>query len=167
MQIRPEQKSDRDLVYAVNASAFPSTDEADLVNRLRQTAKPLISLVAVTGKQLPGHILFSPVQLHSDPDLNLMGLAPMAVLPEYQRHGVGSLLLNAGLDACQQMDVGAVVVLGHANYYPKFGFLPAVNFGIKSEYDVPSEVFMLKELIKDYLRSHEGTIRYHREFGML
>lgn len=165
MQIREERTSDQDAVYAVNTAAFPSNEEAELVNRLRKTADPIIFLVAERQGVVVGHILFTPVTLDSDASLNLMGLAPMAVLPDFQRHGIGSALIDAGLAQCQQLGVGAVVVLGHAEYYPKFGFVPSIQFGITSEYDVPDDVFMITELVKDYLRDQHGTIQYHGEFS--
>lgn len=165
MHIREEKKSDQGVVYEVNAAAFPSNEEAELVNRLRKTADPIISLVAEEQGVVAGHILFTPVALDSNAFLNLMGLAPMAVLPDFQRHGIGSALIDAGLAQCQQLGVGAVIVLGHAEYYPKFGFVPSIQFGIKSEYDVPDDVFMITELVKDYLRDQHGTIQYHGEFS--
>jgi putative acetyltransferase len=94
-----------------------------------------------------------------------MGLAPMAVLPAEQRRGVGSALVQAGLDRCRQLPCGAVVVLGHPAYYPRFGFSPASRFGVTCEYDVPDEVFMAMELEPGFLRDKPGTIRYHPAFA--
>jgi len=120
----------------------------------------------VDGK-LVGHILFSPVTLDSKSALQLMGLAPMAVLPSQQRQGIGSALVEAGLAQCHLAKCGAVAVLGHPDYYPKFGFKPSTNFAIKSEYDVPAQVFMIVELEKGYLKDCSGTIAYHEEFKNL
>ena len=99
-----------------------------------------------------------------DGEVKIAGLAPLAVLPGWQNKGVGTELVNAGLRACEKAGYEAVVVLGHADYYPRFGFTPAANFGIKSEYDVPPEVFMLKELREDALKGITGTIKYHQAF---
>ncbi len=167
MQIRPELEADKAAVYAVNSTAFPSTEEAELVNRLRKNADPTISLVALENEEIIGHIFFSPVTLDTDNSLKLMGLAPMAVVPEFQRQGAGSQLVKSGLQLCEKIGAGAVVVLGHAEYYPKFGFIPSNQFNIKSEYDVPSDVFMITELIPHYLASRRGTIQYHPEFSKL
>ena len=165
MLIRDERGADKAAIHAVNAAAFPTPEEADLVDALRRQAQPLISLVAERDGTLLGHILFSPVTLDSQPGLRLMGLAPMAVAPEHQRSGIGSALVQAGLDACRQQGFSAVVVLGHPEYYPRFGFSPAVRHGIRSEYDVPDEVFMAMELIPGALREATGTIKYHAAFG--
>ena len=96
-----------------------------------------------------------------------MGLAPMAVLPEEQRRGIGSALVRAGLDECRRLDVSAVIVLGHADYYPRFGFLPAQAFGVTSEYDVPADVFMALELKAGALGTCAGLARYHAAFKNL
>jgi putative acetyltransferase len=98
-------------------------------------------------------------------DLKLMALAPMAVAPEMQHLGVGSALVLAGLERCRELGCQAVVVLGHPDYYPRFGFVAASRFGITSEYDVPDEVFMAIELVPDALRTTRGTIQYHRAFA--
>ena len=96
-----------------------------------------------------------------------MGLGPMAVAPEHQRAGVGSALIRAGLDACRALDRSAVVVLGHATYYPRFGFVPASTFGLACEYDVPDEVFMALELVPCALSDVSGTTRYSPAFSDL
>jgi putative acetyltransferase len=128
VQIRAETDADHAAIHAVNAAAFPTAAEADLVDALRQQARPLISLVAEQDGVIVGHILFSPVTLDSQPDLRIMGLAPMAVAPEHQRSGIGSALVRAGLEQCRQLGYQAVVVLGHPEYYPRFGFVPSVRF---------------------------------------
>ena len=162
---RPENAADIGAIRLVNATAFPTDSEAGLVDVLREKASPLVSLVATSEKDaVVGHIMFSPVKLDTDVRLNIMGLAPMAVLPGCQRLGIGSLLVRAGLDACRQIGVGAVAVLGHPEYYPKFGFRPSTEYDIISEYDVPKEVFMMIELEANYLDGASGTIQFHPAF---
>ena len=166
IRIRPEQREDIPAIRRVNERAFPSALEADLVDRLREHGKVTLSLVAVSEAQVVGHILFSPILIESAGEsFAAVGLAPMAVLPEWQNQGVGSLLVQAGLDQCRRNDYSAVVVLGHPNYYPRFGFVPASRFGIRSEYDVPDEVFMAIELKAGALNGHSGLARYQPEFN--
>ena len=165
MHIRYEEQHDIPGIRQVNTLAFETATEADLVDVLRDRARPLISMVAIVNAAVAGHILFSPVTLSSDPAMPLMGLAPMAVLPSAQRQGIGSALVRAGLEACRRIGSVAVVVLGHAEYYPRFGFRPASSFGVNSEYHVPDDVFMVLELTPGILQGKAGTIRYHPAFA--
>lgn len=167
IHIRQEVESDQRAVYKINAAAFETSAEAGLIDALRQQADPVVSLVAEVEGVVVGHILFSPVTLSGHPDLKLMGLAPMAVLPEHQRTGVGSELVRAGIEACVKCGATALVVLGHPAYYPKFGFVPSSRFGIDSDYEVPEEMFMAMELLPDSLKGKSGTIKYHDSFSGL
>jgi putative acetyltransferase len=167
VNIRPEQPADAPAIDAVNRAAFDQPAEATLVALLREQAAPLISLVADEDGELVGHVLFSPVTLTGHGEASIMGLAPMAVLPAMQRRGVGSMLARAGLAACTRLGFDAVVVLGHAQYYPRFGFRPASAFGLRCEYEVPDEVFMALELVPGRLAGKSGTIRYHPAFAGL
>jgi len=166
MTIRTESTKDNESVRRVNELAFEQPNEADLVDALRANARPFISLVAVVDEQVVGHIFFSPVSIESENGVfTAMGLAPMAVLPEYQNQGIGSQLVREGLKACQRLGHDIVVVLGHANYYPRFGFTPASLKGLRSEYDVPDEVFMVTELVAGALEGRRGLVKYHPEFS--
>jgi len=165
MRIRTEEEKDWPAVYAVNAAAFETLVEAKLVDALRQQARPIVSLVAENDEAVVGHIMFSPVSLTGHADAQLMGLGPMAVAPKHQRKGIGSALVPAGLEHCKQLGFGAVTVLGHPEFYPRFGFAPSSRFGIGCEYEVPEEVFMVMELQPEYLRGASGTIKYHAAFG--
>jgi putative acetyltransferase len=166
-RIRLELEGDIAAIREVNRAAFGRDLEADLVEALRERTRPLISLVAVEAGVVVGHILFSPVTLSSDPALPAMGLAPMAVTPERQRQGIGSALVRAGLGECRRAGFAAVVVLGHADYYSRFGFVPASRFGVRSEYDVPDDVFMAVELPEGALGGKTGTVRHHPAFAAL
>jgi putative acetyltransferase len=164
--VRTERTEDRESVRRVNELAFEQPNEADLVDALRANARPFISLVAVVDEQVVGHIFFSPVSIESENGVfTAMGLAPMAVLPEYQNQGIGSQLVREGLKECHRLGHDIVVVLGHANYYPRFGFTPASLKGLRSEYDVPDEVFMVTELVAGALEGRRGLVKYHPEFG--
>jgi len=164
LTVRPETVGDRQAVFAVNAAAFETPSEADLVEALRASEQPTVSLVAELDGRIVGHILFSPVIAQADDSARIMGLGPMAVTPEHQGKGIGSALVRDGLAACRELGVSAVVVLGHPGYYPRFGFVPASRFGIHCEYDVPDDTFMALELVAGGLSGIRGSVRYHEAF---
>ncbi len=164
MLIRSENENDVIAVHSLNTSVFGTEAEANLVDALRKKTHPYISLVAEDNNEVVGHILFTPVSLSGHTEINIMGLAPMAVAPEDQKKGVGSKLIYSGLERCKELRFGAIVVLGHSEYYPRFGFLPSSHFGISCEFKVPEEVFMVIELQSGYLRGKSGIIKYHAEF---
>ena len=163
MNVRFEQPDDIENIRRIHLEAFETDTEASLVDALRDSGVELISLVAENKGEIVGHILLSPVSV--DGNYRIMGLAPMAVLPKWQGKGVGTQLVNTGLQACKKAGYEVVVVLGHADYYPRFGFAPSINFGIKSEYDVPPEVFMVKALRNGALDGITGTVKYHPIFN--
>jgi putative acetyltransferase len=165
MLIRSEEPKDYAAVYEVNTLAFETPAEADLVDSLRNEAFPIVSLVAEDGGAIQGHIMFSPVSLTGHADLKIMGLGPMAVVPAQQRKGIGSMLIKTGLERCKDLGFGAVVVLGHIGYYPRFGFTPAVRYGIECEYEAPQDAFMVLELESGYLEGARGIIKYHPTFN--
>ena len=171
MQLRPETPADQPGVRAVHLAAFEGPDEADLVDRLRGHTFPYVSLVAVDKGRIVGHILLTPVLLPGHPRARLMGLAPMAVLPDYQRSGVGTALIAEGLRQSREAGAGAVVVLGHPDYYPRFGFVPASRHGIGCDYvaagDAPDDAFMILELQPGHLDGLGGTVEYHAAFAAL
>jgi putative acetyltransferase len=151
----------------VNELAFGKPQEADLVARLRGSCPGLVSLVAVSADQIVGHILFSPAVIEGEGrSLNGMGLAPVAVLPAFQRQGIGKALIGAGIDRMRASGEPFVIVLGHPGYYPTFGFVPASRFGIRCEYDgVPNEAFMILVLKDVALAGISGVARYRPEFA--
>ena len=166
LNITKEKPNEIQQIRKINLLAFETTTEADLVDRLRDSGIPIISLVAEIGDKLVGYILFTPMTSDNS-DIKIAGLAPMAVLPEYQNNGIGSALVEKGLEYCADEKYEAVAVLGHPNYYPKFGFIPSTRFDLISEYDVPKEVFMVKELVSHSLSKVSGVIKYHEEFNKL
>jgi putative acetyltransferase len=158
MDIRLEEPKDRDAVYTVNTEAFGRENEANLVDRLRK-APATISLVAVKTEQIVGHIFFSPVEIagHSLSHLFMLGLAPLAVRPNYQKQGIGSLLIRQGLEQCIRLGCKAVFVLGDPNYYARFGFVPAKENKLRCEYAGSDESFMVLELVSGTLNGCSGT----------
>ena len=163
--IRREQLEDIAPIHEVHQLAFGRPAEADLVDALRARSKATLSLVAVENGRIVGHILFSPVTIDSAyPAFSAIGLAPMAVLPERQRRGIGSQLVSTGLLECRNAGYDCVVVLGHPAYYPRFGFVPANRYGLASEYEVPDEAFMVLTWHARVLEDHSGVVRYQPEF---
>ena len=163
--IRSEEARDRDAVRLVNERAFGGREEADIVEALHRANAVVVALVAEVGAAVVGHILFSPVTVEHSNKPPLAGLAPMAVAPGNQKQGIGSVLVREGLARCRAAGVEGVVVLGHAEYYPRFGFVPAVQFGLRCEYDVAADVFMALELTHGALRGVSGLVRYHAAFA--
>ena len=165
--IRPETPGDIPAIFELNLRAFGQPAEAQMVNKLRREGDfiPELSLVAVDGVRIVGHILFPPVTISSpEGDIGALALAPMAVLPEFQRRGIGSLLVQKGLAACRRLGHRIVVVVGHPAYYPKFGFFPALEWGIEVSFPVPDEAFMVTALVEGALEGVHGTIRYPPAF---
>jgi putative acetyltransferase len=163
--IRAEQPADAAAVRRVNERAFGQPAEADLVDRLRQSCADAVSLVA-DDDGVVGHILFTPVVVDSGVRRTRgMGLAPMAVLPERQRQGIGSRLVREGLDILRKRGCPFVVVVGHPEYYPRFGFVPASTHGLASQWDsVPDAAFMVLLLDTDAMSLVKGVARYRDEF---
>src|SRR5262249_34663648 len=161
--IRFEDPPDIDQVRLINQRAFGQPGEALLVDRLRGT-DGAVSLVAVARNRVIGHILFTDVRIEGLLG-TAVGLGPMAVLPAYQRQGIGSLLVRAGLEVCRTSGPAVVVVLGHPDFYPRFGFVPAVTKDLRCEWSVRPEVFMVMELRPGALESVGGLVRYRPEFS--
>jgi putative acetyltransferase len=164
MHIRMEQAADIPRIHAVNLAAFESATEPTLVDALRAQAVDAISLVAEDNGTIVGHIMFSPVRLTGADDIRATALAPMAVTPERQRAGIGSALARDGLAECRRRGVEVVFVVGHPQYYPRFGFTLASSFGITCEFEVPDEAFMAVELVAGALRGKAGTVFFHQAF---
>ena len=163
---RAETADDRDAVRAVNLAAFPSADEARLVDALRADPRAWIEGLATVATApdgtVAGYALLTRCHIGDAPAL---ALAPCAVLPANQGQGAGSAAIRAALDAARRAGENAVVVLGHARYYPRFGFTPASAAGIRAPFDVPDEVFLALALDPDKPLP-AGLVRYPAAFGV-
>ena len=164
--IRPEQPADVAAVRNINEIAFGQPAEASLVDSLRDACPDAVSLVAVEGDNVLGHIFFSPISVAGgQADAQAMGLAPMAVLPERQRQGIGSMLVRAGIDLMRERNCPFIIVLGHPEFYPRFGFVPASRHGLSCQWDgVPDDVFMVLVLDEQAMAGVSGVASYRSEF---
>jgi len=168
MQIRPERSEDRAAVFTVNQLAFGQENEARLVDALRQSSAfiPELSLVALEGSQVVGHILFTRITVRGERQVHdALALAPMAVLPSFQKRGIGTALVGRGLEEARSLGHGVVIVVGHPDYYPRFGFVPAQPLGTLPPFEVPSEAFMVLELQPRTLLGIRGVVEYPPEFN--
>ena len=165
--IRIEKTEDILQVRKVNEQAFGALEEANIVDALRQDCPGSLSLVAEDENRVVGHILFSPVVVDSSGrKIEGMGLAPMAVLPGKQRLGIGSRLVKRGLEILREQDCPFVIVLGHPEYYPRFGFEPASKRGLSCQWDgVPDEAFMIIVMDHASLEGVSSVARYREEFN--
>jgi putative acetyltransferase len=161
--IRPERFSDIAAIHAVEVSAFKRESEAVLVDALRELNQDFISLVASVEDEIVGHICFSRVSIEgSASDGIVLALAPLAVVPKHQRRGIGSMLVQYGLQECKRQDVDAVFVVGDPRYYSRFGFRSAGEIAVRCEFDVPDDAFKVIELGEG--RPSRGVLRYSLPF---
>ena len=166
LKIRPETPEDEAAILHVNEEAFDQKEEGELIGKLRNRGVLALSLVAVQDNEIIGHIAFSPVKIRSErSSFKAIALAPMAVLPAYQRQGIGSQMVREGLEECHHLKHEIVVVLGHPDYYPRFGFVPAKPKGIDCEFEVPEEAWMILELQEGALVGRQGKVRFQPEFS--
>ena len=167
IEVREERQEDIGAVREVNMRAFGQTAEASIVDALRERCPGLLSLVAVDSGRIVGHVLFSPVVIVCEGrSVFGMGLAPMSVLPECQRRGIGSALVNTGIDMLRERRCPFVIVLGHSGYYPRFGFERASHYAIRSQWEgIPDEAFMVLMLDTTAMQNISGVARYRAEFN--
>jgi putative acetyltransferase len=162
--VRQENPGDEAAIRRVNEQAFGRPDEAALVEALRHDGALALSLVALLDGEIVGHVAFSPITMEPPGPSSVVALAPLAVLPERQRKGIGLRLTQAGLEACREAGWDVAIVLGHPAYYPRAGFQRASPHGITCAFDVPDEAFMVVALREGALKTCKGRAHYHPAF---
>jgi len=165
--IRKEEENDSIQIYEVNKLAFQQENEGKLIEKIRKSENfiPELSMVAELDKKIVGHILFSKIKIVGESDYESLALAPIAVIPEFQKKGIGSELIKKGMDKAKEQGFDSIIVLGHKEYYPKFGFQRASRWDIKCPFEVPDDVFMAIELTEKGLEGKAGTVKYPDEFN--
>ena len=169
VEIRQKSQKDYEEVYRVVKTAFETAEhsdgnEQDLVVALRNSDSfiPELSLVAVKDDKIVGYILFTKIKIENHEEI---ALAPLAVLPEYQKQGIGSMLIEQGHKIAKKLGYHYSIVLGSENYYPKFGYIPAIQYGIQAPFDVSNENFMAIKL-NEVDTEIKGVVQYAKEFGI-
>lgn len=172
VHIRQETPGDHEVVFDLIAKAFETAEFTDgneqfLVRRLRMSPAfiPGLSLVAETAGQIVGHVLLTRIRIkNSEEEFESLALAPVSVLPSFQKKGIGGMLIEHAHRRAKALGYNSVVVVGHDKYYPKFGYQRADNFGISVPFDVPSENCMVIELSEKSLAGVHGVVDYAKEF---
>jgi len=170
IQIRRERPDDFQQVARVIEMAFGQKNEAVLVEKLRRNKKYVskLSIVADYNGSVVGHILFFPIVIRrGDEEKESLALAPLSVSPEFQKMGVGGRLVEEGLRTAQELGYRSVIVLGHPEYYSRFGFVPARKWGITPPFSVPDDAFRARELLAGALIDAGGVVEYPEEFSQL
>ncbi|WP_347548331.1 N-acetyltransferase [Pseudalkalibacillus hwajinpoensis] len=164
-----EEKNDEEAISIILRKAFEGEKEVALVKRIRESDFfiPELSLVAIQNRSTPiGYLLFSEIQIKTSSGIvPSLALAPLAVMPEWQREGVGGMLIKDGLMRATSLGYRHVVVLGHKDYYSRFGFVPASDKEITGPFDA-GDAFMFRELKKDALKEIQGEVVYPKTFGI-
>jgi putative acetyltransferase len=163
--IRPETALDHEAIHRVNRLAFGRDEEARLVDALRREEYMRLSLVAEVEGEIIGHILFSYLPIITENRLlPALALAPMAVMPEHQRRGIGSELVRRGLELCREQGYRIVIVVGHPEFYPRFGFSAELATPLVSPFT--GEAWMAAELTPGALAGVTGRVEYPPPFGI-
>lgn len=165
IQVRPENPSDYAIITQINEQAFGRVNEARLIELIRSSPNyiPELALVADYQGTVVGYILFSWIDLVGAETDPVLGLAPLAVKPEFQKQGIGRQLVEAGLKIAETRGDRLVIVLGEPEFYSKFGFKPSVHYQIQSPFPVPEQYFQVKPL-KNYRPTDQGTVVYPAAF---
>ena len=162
IEIREERPDDHAAIRDVNRRAFGQDQEGNIVDGLRSNGAALLSLVAILNDRIVGHIMYTPAIIGS---VTGAALGPMSVLPEHQRHGIGSKLVSTGNQRLREAGYPFIIVLGHPAFYPRFGFRRASTLAVKCEWDVPDDVVMLLILDESELQGISGLVKYRHEFS--
>jgi predicted N-acetyltransferase YhbS len=165
--IRSEKKSDYRDIKEITDLAFKQENEGLMIRKLRENPKYIedLSLVAIVDEKIVGHILFFPVDIKNESRINTtLSLAPISVHPDFQNKKIGSLLIKAGLKKASELGFSSAIVVGHANYYPRFGFKPASLWNIKPPFEIPDKVFMALELKLEGLKDCSGVVEFPNEY---
>jgi len=166
IKIREEGPEDFIVIKEINDLAFGQEQESKIIDSLRKNCNNLLSIVGVDDGKVVGHIMFSPVIIDaSEKPVWGMGLGPMAVLPEYQRKGIGSALVKEGISILRDRNCPFIILVGHPEYYPRFGFKKSSLYGIKCQWEVPEEAFMILVLDESAMSGVSGTAKYRDEFN--
>ncbi|EJL73587.1 GNAT family N-acetyltransferase [Chryseobacterium populi] len=172
MTIRQEENQGRQKVFHLIEEAFRDMDHSDhqeqfLVERLRKSEAfiPELSIVAEIGDKIVGHILFTKITIENGSEsFDSLALAPVSVKPDFQNKGIGSQLIIFGHLIAKELGHHSVILVGHENYYPKFGYKKCSNFGISFPFDIPEENGMAIELVENGLKNIHGIVKYPKEF---
>lgn len=168
LRIRAEKETDTGAIRKLYEQAFGGSREANLIEKLRLEPAYIrdLSLVALTGVQVTGHLLFYPVNImKNERSTPVLSLAPMAVLPGYQNKGIGRRLMDIGLDRARRAGFGSVIAPGNAEFYRRFGFRPASRWGISSSWNLPDDGLMALELSSGALNDTPGEVAYSSVFN--
>lgn len=170
--VREEIPDDVEAIRQINQLAFERDVEANIVDALREAGAITLSMVAcridpATGlEEVIGHALYSPISIEdANESRPALGLGPLAVLPDRQREGIGTFLMEVSLEILRRTGHPAVILFGHPDYYPRFGFLPAEKWGLRADFECPPGVFQAIELQSGALAGTAGTVRFRPEFG--
>lgn len=172
LTIREEEIKDYNEVEKVveesfKTAEFSDKDEHNLVRRLRNSNEFIkeLSLIAEEENKILGHVLLTKALIKAESTYyETLALAPLAVLPEYQKSGIGKNLMNKAIERARELGYKSIVVLGHENYYPKFGFEKASKYGVKAPFEVPDEAYMILELLPGGLNGVSGIVEYSKAF---
>jgi len=172
IRLRQEKSADYPQVFNLVEQAFATLEISDhteqfLVERLRTSNAfiPELSIVAEYKNKIIGHILLTKIKIQNkESEHTSLSLAPVAVLPEFQNKGIGGKLILHAHKAARKLGFKSVILVGHKNYYPRFGYKPTINYGIKLPFDAPEQNCLAIELVENGLKGVTGNVVFPKEF---